>query len=96
MKPYVLLGLSLLATTMLVAYGPAYSGFPDGVAVPAECKPANEGIEFVHTFSVSKFPVGPDPDEPIFPGDDVIAIANFHNPLKISRAGSRRYKNGNI
>lgn len=81
MKSPILLGVSLLAATMLVSYGPAYSDFPDGEAVPAECKPANEGIEFVHTFGVSKFPVGPDPDEPIFPGDDVIAIANFNNPL---------------
>lgn len=81
MKSPILLGASLLAATMLVSYGPAYSDFPDGEAVPAECKPANEGTEFVHTFGVSKFPVGPDPDEPIFPGDDVIAIANFNNPL---------------
>lgn len=81
MKPLILLGASLLAATMLASHGPAYSDFPDGEAVPADCKPANEGIEFVHTFGVSKFPVGPDPDEPIFPGDDVIAIANFNNPL---------------
>jgi hypothetical protein len=81
MKPAILVGSSLLAATLLVSYGPAYSDFPDGELVPAECKPANEGNEFVHTFGVSKFPVGPDPDEPIFPGDDVIAIANFNNPL---------------
>jgi hypothetical protein len=81
MKPAILLGASLLSVTLLVSYGPAYSDFPDGESVPAECEPANEGNEFVHTFGVSKFPVGPDPDEPIFPGDDVIAIANFNNPL---------------
>ncbi len=81
MKPAILIGASLLSATLLVSYGSAYSDFPDGESVPAECKPANEGNEFVHTFGVSKFPVGLDPDEPIFPGDDVIAIANFNNPL---------------
>lgn len=81
MKSLILLGASLIAVTMLASHGTAHSDFPDGEAVPDECKPANGGSEFVHTFGVSKFPVGPDPDEPIFPGDDVIAIANFNNPL---------------
>lgn len=81
MKSPILLGASLLMASMLAYCAPAFSDFSEGEAVPAECKPANEGIEFVHTFGVSKFPVGPDPDETIFPGDDVIAIANFNNPL---------------
>ncbi len=32
--------------------------------------------------SATKFPVSVDPNTPIFPGDDVIAIANFNNPTE--------------
>lgn len=77
---YLLL-LGLLMSSLLVSYSPSHADNPSIFVVPPECKAESEGFEFVHTMSASKYPVGPDPDANIFPGDDVIAIANFNNPL---------------
>ena len=59
----------------------SFADNPEDVAIPAECNPFTDGIEFVHTLSATRFPVPVDPDEPLFPGDTAIAIANFNNPL---------------
>lgn len=69
-----------IMTIMLFSIPISYAHNSSGETIPAECKPLDEGNEFVHVMSVSKYPVQVG-DPPIFPGDDVIAIANFNNPL---------------
>ena len=78
------IGVLLAAAAIVAILGSipfSFADNPDGIAIPAECKPFSDGIEFVHTLRATKFPIPVDPDEPLFPGDTAIAIANFNNPL---------------
>lgn len=82
MKHSTRFGLLLIPAVLLVgSLHSSYADNPEGIAIPAECHPFTDGIEFVHVLSATKLPVPVDPDEPLSPGDNAIAIANFNNPL---------------